>query len=144
MSYLRKVLPQSGEPGEIAATTNEMSASTAWAPGKAENERNVLGFRIFAGACASCHQWNGAGQQTPYAALGGDRAVNDPTGANLVEVLLSGADLRAVHPTTFMPSFGKAYSDAELAAVSNYVIDHFGGKGGQVTAEAVRYAREGR
>ena len=144
VSYLRKVPPQTGEPGEIAATTPGMKASTAWAPGQAENDGNVLGFRIFAGACASCHQWNGAGQQTQYAALGGDQAVNDPTGANLVQVLLAGADLRAVHPTTFMPSFGKAYTDAELAAVSNFVIDHFGGKTGRVTAEAVRQGRDGR
>jgi hypothetical protein len=43
---------------------------------------------------------------------------------NLVQVLLSGANLRAVHATAFMPSFVKAYSDSELAAVSNYVIDH--------------------
>jgi len=142
VSYLRKVPPQKGEAGvEIAATTKGMSTSTAWAPGQAENGGNVLGSGIFEGACASCHQWNGAGQQTPYAALAGGQTVNDPMGTNLVQVLLSGADLRAVHPTTFMPSFGKAYSDAELAAVSNYVIDHFGGKSGHVTAEGVRQSR---
>ena len=144
VSYLRKVPPQTGEPGEIAATTRGMSESTAWAPSQAENHGNVLGLRIFEGACASCHQWNGAGQQTPYAALAGDRAVNDPAGTNLVQVLLSGANLRAVHATTFMPSFGEAYSDAELAAVSNYVLDHFGGKNGRVTAETVRQSRETR
>ena len=145
VTYLRKVLPQTGEPGtEIAAATKLMSASTAWAPDHAENDKNVLGLRIFEGACASCHQWNGAGQQTPYAALAGGQTVNDPMGTNLVQVLLSGADLRAVHATTFMPSFGKAYSDAELAAVSNYVLDHFGGKGGRVTADAVHQARETR
>jgi mono/diheme cytochrome c family protein len=37
-----------------------------------------------------------------------------------------------------MPPFGKAYSAEELAAVSNYVIAHFGGKPGLVTAEMVR------
>jgi len=40
-----------------------------------------------------------------------------------------------------MPSFGDAYSDAELAAVANYVIGHFGGKSGKVTAQAVRERR---
>jgi mono/diheme cytochrome c family protein len=34
-----------------------------------------------------------------------------------------------------MPPFGPAYSDAELAAVANYVIGHFGGKTGRVTPE---------
>ena len=37
-----------------------------------------------------------------------------------------------------MPSFAAAYSDAEIAAVSNYVIGHFGGKQGKVTAAEVR------
>jgi mono/diheme cytochrome c family protein len=41
-----------------------------------------------------------------------------------------------------MPSFGAAYTDEELAAVANYVIGHFGGKGGEVTAETVRRRRE--
>ncbi len=143
VSYLRQVPPQAGESGAaVAAATAGMSASTAWAPGHAENDGNALGLRIFEGACASCHQWNGAGQQTPYAALAGDQTVNDPAATNLVQVLLSGADLRAVQATTFMPSFGEAYSDAELAAVANYVLDHFGGRNGRVTAEAVRQGRE--
>jgi len=143
VSYLRRVPPQTGEPATVvAATTTGMSASTAWAPGHAEDDRNALGLGIFEGACASCHQWNGAGQQTPYAALAGGRTVNDPAGTNLIQILLAGADLRAVHPTTFMPSFGKAYTDAELAAVSNYVLDHFGGKSGLVTAETIRQGRE--
>ena len=40
-----------------------------------------------------------------------------------------------------MPGFASAYSDAELAAVANYVIAHFSGKIGQVTAEDIRTGR---
>jgi mono/diheme cytochrome c family protein len=40
-----------------------------------------------------------------------------------------------------MPPFGPGYSDAELAAVANYVIAHFGGKTGRVTPEAVAKGR---
>jgi mono/diheme cytochrome c family protein len=40
-----------------------------------------------------------------------------------------------------MPSFAAAYSDAEIAAVSNYVIGHFGGKRGKVTVADVRASR---
>jgi mono/diheme cytochrome c family protein len=40
-----------------------------------------------------------------------------------------------------MPSFGKAYSDAEVAALANYVIGHFGGKRGEVTPNSVDAAR---
>ena len=41
-----------------------------------------------------------------------------------------------------MPPFGAAYSDAELAAVANYVIARFGGMTGRVTPEAVAKARQ--
>ena len=42
---------------------------------------------------------------------------------------------------TLMPSFAAAYSDEEIAAVSNYVIGHFGGKRDSVTSTDVRAAR---
>jgi mono/diheme cytochrome c family protein len=144
-SYLRTVPPQQGAPGRginiippVAITT-----STAWAPGP-QDVQNDLGARIFEGACASCHQWNGQGQQTPYAALVGSQAVNDPNGTNLVQVLLAGADLQAVHRSAFMPGFGKAYTDQELAAVANYVIAHFGAKTGLVTPSQIHASRAKR
>lgn len=37
-----------------------------------------------------------------------------------------------------MPPFADAYSDEEIAAVSNDVIGHFGGKQSKVTAAEVR------
>jgi mono/diheme cytochrome c family protein len=40
-----------------------------------------------------------------------------------------------------MPSFGRAYNDAEIAAVANYVLGHFGGKAATVTPERVAKAR---
>jgi len=41
-----------------------------------------------------------------------------------------------------MPPFAEAYSDEEIAAVSNYVIGHFGGKQGKVTAADVHASRD--
>jgi len=141
ISYLRTVAPQPGTPGrEINLVAPAMAESTAWAPGR-QDAQNDLGARIFEGACASCHQWNGQGQQTPYAALAGSRAVNDPNGTNLVQVLLAGADLRAVHRSAFMPRFSNAYTDQELAAVANYVIAHFGAKAGLVTPDQIHTSR---
>jgi mono/diheme cytochrome c family protein len=40
-----------------------------------------------------------------------------------------------------MPSFGQGYSDPEIAALANFVIGHFGGKQGEVTAEEVAKRR---
>jgi mono/diheme cytochrome c family protein len=143
VAYMRQVTPQKGEGGvRVAASPKSMVASTAWAAAPSGAEGG-LGAKIFQGACASCHQWNGKGQQTSYAALAGTRAVNDPEGLNLVQVLLEGSDLRSVHRAAWMPKFGDAYTDAELAAVANYVIAHFGGKDGEVTPEKVRERRTG-
>jgi mono/diheme cytochrome c family protein len=128
VAYLKTVKPQPGESGAAGAPAAE---KTAGGPGR----------RIFEGACAGCHEWGGQGRETPYAALAGSRTVNDPKGANLIQVLLAGATLQVKDDTIFMPGFASAYSDAELAAVANYVIAHFGGKTGQVTAEDVRKGR---
>jgi mono/diheme cytochrome c family protein len=143
VAYLRKVPHRPGPAGsEVDALPAAMTASTAWAPGVGEGPGG-LGKHVFEGACASCHQWNGQGQQTPYASLAGDQAVNDPKGMNLTQVVLNGARLRTSSGAVFMPAFGAAYSDQEIAAVANYVIGHFGGKTGRVTPTMVRTARAG-
>jgi hypothetical protein len=42
----------------------------------------------------------------------------------------------------FMPAFGAAYSDAEIAAVSNYVIAHLGAKAPFITPARVSAVRK--
>lgn len=128
VSYLRTVKPQPGEPRTAATSAAERTADDP-------------GSRIFEGACAGCHQLNGQGRETPYATLAGSQTASDPKGENLIQVLLSGASLQVKGGTIFMPSFASAYSDAELAALANYVIEHFGGKTGQVTVEDIRKGR---
>jgi len=141
VAYLRVVEPQSGETGsQINAAPPAMVASSSWKPSGQDSD-NALGRRIFEGVCASCHEWNGGGRQTNYASLAGSQTVNDPEGTNLIQVMLSGADLRTSRGTGYMPSFADAYSDAELAAVANYVIFHFGGKQGRVSAAMIRDQR---
>lgn len=55
------------------------------------------------------------------ATLNGTRAVNDPDATNVAQVVLLGARRRTAQGEMVMPSFGHAYSDAEIAAVANYV-----------------------
>ncbi|MFJ5487901.1 c-type cytochrome [Hansschlegelia beijingensis] len=141
ISYLRIVKAQPGPAGtDIAPDPESLKKSTAWAP-PPDAAKGDLGRKIFEGACASCHQYNGKGQQTPYAGLAGLRSVNDPDGVNLTMALLQGSDLKEINSGAWMPSFA-AYSDVELAAVANYVIGHFSGKQGQVTPEKVAERRK--
>jgi mono/diheme cytochrome c family protein len=101
-----------------------------------------MGKRIFEGACASCHSWSGVGSLTPLATLNGSRAVNDPTATNVAQVVISGANRRTAQGMGIMPAFGSTYSDAEIAAVANYVTARFGAKASTVTAAQVRALRE--
>ena len=72
----------------------------------------------------SCHGWSGISPLTPDATLIGARSINDLTGANVALAVLGGIDRPA--PSLSMPAFRDAYSDAEVAAVANYVTAHFG------------------
>jgi mono/diheme cytochrome c family protein len=111
-------------------------------PGADELKAHTDGLQLFEGACAGCHQWNGQGRETPYASLLGTRGVNDATAVNVTQVILQGGKYRVGDDEVFMPAFGGAYSDAEVAALANYVVAHFGGKQGSVTPEEVAKRRE--
>jgi mono/diheme cytochrome c family protein len=95
------------------------------------------GKHIFEGACAACHDWTGAGALTPFATLTGAAAVNDPSAINVVEIVLNGMSRPTLGATAFMPAFGDAYSDIEIAAVANYVTARFGSVASQVTSKQV-------
>ena len=117
-------------------------------PAPASHARGVTasvdhrGKEIFEGACVSCHAWTGVSPLNPYATLTGARALNDPSAMNVVQVLLGGAG-RADDPVNpFMPSFEAAYSDAELAAVANYVVARFGSQPSNITAGQVAALRQ--
>jgi len=100
------------------------------------------GKRIFEGACASCHGWTGQGSLTPWATLTGARAVNDPTATNVAQVVISGANRRTSTGLSFMPAFGRAYTDDEITAVANYVTARFGAKPSDVTPKQVAALRK--
>ena len=99
------------------------------------------GKAIFEGACASCHGWTGVSPLTPFATLTGARAVNDPTATNVAQMVIAGAERRTPAGRAFMPAFGRAYSDTEIAAVANYVTARFGAKPSSITADEVAKLR---
>ena len=45
------------------------------------------GKHVFAGACASCHDWTGISPLSPHATLTGARAVNDPSAKNVALIV---------------------------------------------------------
>ena len=79
---------------------------------------------------------------TRYATLTGARAVNDPTATNVAQIVLNGMVRDTPHGKVFMPAFGNAYSDAEVAAVANYVTARFGAQPSSITAKQVAKLRQ--
>jgi mono/diheme cytochrome c family protein len=100
------------------------------------------GEKIFASACASCHDWTGVSPVTGYATLTGVRAVNDPTATNVAQTVINGVNRKTNEGTIFMPAFGEGYSDDDIAAVANYVTARFGAKGAKLTGKDVADLRK--
>jgi mono/diheme cytochrome c family protein len=101
---------------------------------------NSVGKRMFEDNCVSCHAWTGAGAVVGQAQLTGVRAVNDPSADNVVQMILGGGG-RPDTPHPYMPGFGRSYSDAEIAAVANYVTARFGSSPSSVTPADVASLR---
>ena len=103
---------------------------------------DARGKMVFEGACVSCHGWTGQSALSPFATLTGARAVNDPEAINVAQIVISGTKRHTPPGAVSMPAFGNAYSDAEIAAVANYVTARFGSKGSQITAQDVAALRK--
>ncbi len=101
---------------------------------------NITGKRVFEGNCASCHAWSGAGAIVNSAQLTGARAVNDASATNVIQVILGGSG-SADSGRSYMPSFAAVYSDAEIAAVANYVTARFGSTPSRITPDRVATLR---
>ena len=138
--YLKDTPPAARGPA-MDANPAPLAASSFASPGR--SEADTAGRRIFAGACAGCHAWNGSGRENSMAALRGLPSVADPHAQNVVQTVLRGNNVAAPQGHAFMPAFAAAYSDTEIAAVSGYVVRHFGGAADKVTAKTVAKAREG-
>jgi mono/diheme cytochrome c family protein len=100
------------------------------------------GKEVFEGACASCHSWSGVSPISAFATLTGARAVNDPSATNVAQIVISGT--RRITPPDIlsMPAFGSSYTDAEIAAVANYVTARFGAKGSSIGEHEVADLRK--
>ena len=130
--YLRSIAPTETVP----AIAQKPPAAAGAAPPAS------LGEQVFAGDCANCHNWDGNGAQSPYAALLASRTVNDPAATNLLAILLSGSNIPLPAQHVFMPPFGHGHSDDELAAVADFVNGYFGDGTAKVTAADVDKARK--
>jgi mono/diheme cytochrome c family protein len=139
--YLHAIPPQHTEAsGRVDPKPPALAASTLYSPPPGETRGAAAGLRLYEGACASCHGWNGEGVQSIYGSLRGAQTVNDPAADNLIQVILHGSSIQSPQGRVTMPAFG-AMTDAEVSLIANYVLRHFGNKQGAVTPARVADVR---
>jgi mono/diheme cytochrome c family protein len=137
VTYLRSV-PATASP-DLPATLAPPAPASHKEGGGTPDPRGKM---VFEGACVSCHGWSGESPVSPLATLTGAWAVNDPGGTNVAQIVLSGTRRQTPPDAISMPAFGDAYSDDEIAAVTNYVTARFGKTGSKLTAQDVAELRK--
>lgn len=136
VSYLRSVPAVAS--ADLPATLAPPAPASHKVGGRTADAR---GKKLFEGACVSCHGWTGESPLSPFATLTGARAVNDPGAVNVVQIVISGTKRHGPPGAFSMPAFGAIYSDAEIAAVANYVTARFGSSQSKVTEQDVAALR---
>jgi mono/diheme cytochrome c family protein len=141
VAYLRSVPAREGaEPIE----TSELAHLPDEASGGGVEGEDSLGLQLFGGACASCHGLDGSGRQIDAVALLGAKGVNDPVAANVSQMILSGGSLEVAGHQAFHAGRWSGNTDAEIAALSNFVVRQFGAKEGIVDSLTVANRRSSK
>jgi mono/diheme cytochrome c family protein len=135
VTYLRSV------PGVVTSDLPEPRSTPAETAQVAAADTNAHGKEVYEGACAGCHGWTGVSPVIPFATLTGTRSVNDASANNVAQVIIGGGHRHLPIDANNMPAFGATYSDAEIAAVANYVTARYGVKGSDLTAAHVAKLR---
>ncbi|MGF6469988.1 c-type cytochrome [Paraburkholderia youngii] len=98
--------------------------------------------RLYLGNCATCHQAHGEGSpDSYYPSLMRNSTVGAANPTNLVQVILHGVQRDAAGNDVGMPAFSHELTDAQIAALTDYVTAHFGDPSAKVTDKDVAKLR---
>jgi mono/diheme cytochrome c family protein len=98
--------------------------------------------RLYLGNCATCH--HASGQGTPdgyYPPLLHNSTVGATNPTNLIQVILHGVQRNAAGNEVSMPGFAQDLTNAQIAALVNYVTRQFGNPAVSVTERDVAKLR---
>jgi len=102
------------------------------------------GKQIYQAACTACHGPEGKGMPQSTVGFTAPRTFPDFTqcdqttpemNSDWKAVIREGGRFRGF--SSIMPAFGDGYSDADIAAVSNFVTARFGAEGGHLTEKDI-------
>jgi mono/diheme cytochrome c family protein len=111
----------------LQTITAPRSTPPSAAPDGALATANDVGAKVFAANCAGCHQANGTGRPPIIPGLAGNDSVTAAEPSNVIGAVLNGLGPWNHGPA--MPAFAAGLSDAEIAAVTNYVRTQWGNAG---------------
>ena len=97
------------------------------------------GADLFVQTCSACHGAEGKGLAGAFPPLAGSPVVNDPDPTLMLSIILGGYDALAEYGV--MPAQAEQLSDAEVAAIANYLRSAFGNEAPATTTDAVRAVR---
>jgi mono/diheme cytochrome c family protein len=101
----------------------------------------MSGPQLYDAYCATCHQTQGQGSfEGGLPPLLHNTALGRENTNNLVMVILEGVRRQ---PDVLMPGFARELSDTQIAALSSYLIQHFGNPAAKVTVGQVAELRAG-
>lgn len=112
--------------GAASSPAAPVPAPTAQAPSPAELRSRANGQRLFAGACAACHQ-EGTGPTLfgVKPSLRVNTNLHSDTPDNLVHVILHGIREPANPALGYMPGFANSFSDAQMVDLLAYLRNEF-------------------
>ncbi|MHC1479631.1 c-type cytochrome [Frateuria aurantia] len=153
IAYLRTT-PAQRDPGEqrpafAFGQADSLEPGLRGLTGHHDQAALVSGAELYSGFCASCHQPDGSGSANQaYPSLFHNTATGLPDPSNLVSAILFGVDRSVAGHQVLMPRFDQQsyvaqLSDAQVADIANYVLQHFGNSSNRVSAEDVYTARGG-
>lgn len=109
-----------------------------------------LGAQLYSGNCSSCHGYQGQGTADQYyPSLFSNSATAGVNPTNLIATILYGVDRKTDTGHVFMSPFGSqpnavnALKDDEVAALSNYILRHYGNAVQTVSAKDVAVIQDG-
>ena len=135
VTYVRSI------PGSASSDLFALAAAAPDSHAQGLATADSHGKQVYEGACASCHGWSGVSDISEYPTLTGARAVNDPHGTNVAQIVLAGMKRSSAAGVTEMPAFGAAYSDSDIAAVANFVTTRFGSRASNLRATDIAKMR---
>jgi mono/diheme cytochrome c family protein len=114
-----------GVPAEDRKRRAEEVLAQAKSPTAPESPANPAGAAIYAAACATCHE---SKRPLPYGGvnLALSTALSSPDARNAANIVLSGVRPVEGERSPIMPGFAASMSDAQIAALLNYLRVRFG------------------